>query len=73
MAFCFTSQMIVAGIVGGFALPLFKDILRISNSMKQAENIRVYLWAIAVLLENDPILPRQVDQIICIARFCVGV
>jgi hypothetical protein len=28
MAFCFTSQMIIAGIGGGSALPLFKDIRR---------------------------------------------
>jgi hypothetical protein len=33
--------MIIAGIEGGPALPLFKDILRISNNMKQAENSRV--------------------------------
>jgi hypothetical protein len=41
MAFCFASQMTIVGIDGGPALPLFKDILRISNNMKQAENIRV--------------------------------
>jgi hypothetical protein len=40
MAFYFTSQMIIADIGGGSALPLFKDILRISNNMKQAANIR---------------------------------
>jgi hypothetical protein len=40
-AFCFTSQMIIAGIGGGSALPLFEDILCIGNNMKQAENIRV--------------------------------
>jgi hypothetical protein len=40
MAFCFTSQMIIAGIGRGSALPLSKDILRISNNMKHAENIR---------------------------------
>jgi hypothetical protein len=33
--------MIIAGIGGGSALPLFKDILRISNYLKQAENIWV--------------------------------
>jgi hypothetical protein len=33
--------MTIAGIVGGSALPLFKDILHISDNMKQAENIRV--------------------------------
>jgi hypothetical protein len=33
--------MIIAGIGGGYALPLFKDILRIGNNMKQAENTRV--------------------------------
>jgi hypothetical protein len=41
MAFCFTSQMIIAGSGGGSALPLFKNILCISNNMKHAENIRV--------------------------------
>jgi hypothetical protein len=41
MAFCFTSQMIIAGIGGRSVLPLFKDILHISNNMKQAENIWV--------------------------------
>jgi hypothetical protein len=41
MAFRFTSQMIIASIGGGSVLPLFKDILRISNNMKQAENIQV--------------------------------
>jgi hypothetical protein len=41
MAFCLTSQIIIAGIGGGSAMPLFKDILRISNNMKQTENIRV--------------------------------
>jgi hypothetical protein len=55
--------MVIAGIGGGSALPLFKDILYISNNMKQAENIRIYLWAIAVLLENGPVLLRHVDQI----------
>jgi hypothetical protein len=33
--------MITAGIGRGSALLLFKDLLRISNTMKQAENIRV--------------------------------
>jgi hypothetical protein len=41
MAFYFTSHMIITGIGGGSALPWFKDILRISNNTKQAENIRV--------------------------------
>jgi hypothetical protein len=41
MTFCFTPQMTIAGIGGRSALPLFKDILRLSNNMKQAENIRV--------------------------------
>jgi hypothetical protein len=41
MAFCFASQMIVAGTGEGSALPLFKDILWISNNIKQAENTRV--------------------------------
>jgi hypothetical protein len=41
MAFCFTSQMIITGIGGGSALPLFKEILRINNNMKQVENTRV--------------------------------
>jgi hypothetical protein len=41
MAFYFTSQMIIAGIGGGSALPLFKDILGMNNNMKQAENILV--------------------------------
>jgi hypothetical protein len=40
MAF-FTSQMIIAGIGGESALPLFKDILCINKNVKQAENIRV--------------------------------
>jgi hypothetical protein len=41
MPFRFASQMIIAGIGGGSDLPLLKDILCISNNMKQAENIRV--------------------------------
>jgi hypothetical protein len=41
MAFCFTSRKTIAGIGGGSALPLFKDILHIGNNMEQAENIRV--------------------------------
>jgi hypothetical protein len=41
MTFYFTSQMTIAGTGGGSALPLFKDVLRISNGMKQAKNIRV--------------------------------
>jgi hypothetical protein len=65
--------MIIAGIGRGSALPLFKDIFRISDNMKQAENIRVYLWVIAILLENDPVLMRQMDQTICMAHFCVSV
>jgi hypothetical protein len=41
MGFYFISQMIIAGIGRGSAPPLFRDILRISNNMKKAENIRV--------------------------------
>jgi ABC-type enterobactin transport system permease subunit len=41
MAFCFTSKMIIAGVGGGSVLSLFKDLLCVSNNMKQAENIRV--------------------------------
>jgi hypothetical protein len=33
--------MIIAGIGGVSALPLFKGILPISNNVKHAENIRV--------------------------------
>jgi hypothetical protein len=33
--------MIIAGIGGGSALPLFKNILPPINNMKQAENIQV--------------------------------
>jgi hypothetical protein len=33
--------MIIASVGEGSALPLFKDILRIINNMKQAENILV--------------------------------
>jgi hypothetical protein len=33
--------MIVPGIGGGSVSPSFKHILRVSNNMKQAENIRV--------------------------------
>jgi hypothetical protein len=69
MALCFTSQMIIARISRGSALPLFKYILRISSNIKQVENIRVYLWAIVILLENDPVLLSQADQMICTARF----
>jgi hypothetical protein len=68
--------MVIAGIGGGSFLPLFKDILRISNHMKQVENSGFYFWAIAILLENDPVLLRRVDQIRCLARFlckCVSI
>jgi hypothetical protein len=41
MAFCFTSQMVIEGTGRGSTLPLFKDILRISNDMKQVENFPV--------------------------------
>jgi hypothetical protein len=33
--------MIIAGIGGGSVLPLFTNILRTSNNMKQAENTRI--------------------------------
>jgi hypothetical protein len=41
MVFCFISEMIIEGIGRGSALPLFKNILRVSNDMKQVENLRV--------------------------------
>jgi hypothetical protein len=56
-------------------MSLFKYILRMSNNMKESKNILVLSLGDCNLLENDPVLLRQVDQIICLARFlyrCVG-
>jgi hypothetical protein len=46
--------MIMAGTVGGSALPLFKDILRISNNINTLKTTGFDLWAIAICLKMIP-------------------